>query len=48
MGVSLETSSVGDHPLSKGDSDVGGRAMVSEEVKKFRARVTEPHLEQLM
>ena len=37
----------GNHPGLKGDEDLEGRTAMLEEVKKYRARVTEPHLEQL-
>ena len=37
----------GDHPGRKGDEDLEGRTAMLEEVKKYLARVTEPHLEQL-
>ena len=33
----------GDHPGRKGDEDLEGRTAMLEEVKKYRARVTEPH-----
>lgn len=38
----------GDQPLSKGEKVEVGRIAVLEEVKKYRTRETEPHLEQLM
>ena len=37
----------GDHPGRNGDEDLEGRTAMLEEVKKYRARVTEPHFEQL-
>ena len=37
----------GDHPGRKGDEDLEGRTAMLEEVKKYRAGVTEPHFEQL-
>ena len=48
MGCWVVIRRVGDHPLSKGEGDAGGIVLMSEEEKKFLARVTEPHLEQLM
>ena len=37
----------GDHPGRQGEQDLAGRTAMLDEVKKYLARVTEPHLEQL-